>query len=609
MTYSFSDTNRSFVRYIKEVQWGQTPATGTSRVASMTSHNLTTKKNTTISNTIRRDRLVQDIIATEIMSDGGINFEFSAGAIDDYLEAFMMGTWTRPMTFDSVVGSALAWTANNIITITSATDYSTTFLAGRRIKTEGFVNPTNNLFTSISSISFASGVTTITVTTTSGVVEAGSIKAKLQDANDVIILNSTAIRSGTSGASSFDSNSGNAFASAIAAGQLAAGQKIHVEGLGYETGTFTIASGGVVAATTFTISDGTSSYAFTAGTDFTQGVSGTTAAAALAVAVNNARVNGIGAGAGLSAVFPKIKATASAGTLTLVNLNGTGGSLAKFEPTGTNVTVTAFSGGNLTQHGVYTITSLNSDQLFVTPAPATNANGGSLAVTIRGSMLRNPLPANIIPQSFTLESGYDDVSKYITSDGQRVQDFTLDVNAAAIVTGAIAFMGRATITQNTDVLGLAPYVALQNQGTEIMNATTDVGAVTKNGAALSTAVKQIKIDGKAMLRNQMAVGSKYPVGIGTGRFELTGSIQAYFDTFELFANFLNHDTVSLNFSLTDTAGLSYYWGIPAVKLTADPIHAKGIDQDVMEEITFSALRDPVTQTMMQIDRFSSLLPV
>ena len=39
--------------------------------------------------------------------------------------------------------------------------------------------------------------------------------------------------------------------------------------------------------------------------------------------------------------------------------------------------------------------------------------------------------------------------------------------------------------------------ALDIVGAEIMNATTDVGSITKNGVALSTAVKQIKIDAKA----------------------------------------------------------------------------------------------------------------
>ena len=142
-----------------------------------------------------------------------------------------------------------------------------------------------------------------------------------------------------------------------------------------------------------------------------------------------------------------------------------------------------------------------------------------------------------------------------------------------------------------------------------MNATTDVGYVEKDGVALTTAIKQIKLDGKAQLRNQMAVSSKFPVGIGTGRFELTGSMQAYFSDLDLYNDFLNHTTVSLGWDFEDSTGNTYYFTVPAVKVTADPVNAKGIDQDVMEDITFEAFRDVVTECMIQIDRFSSLLPL
>ena len=605
MTYNFADTNRSFVRKVKEVQWGSTPTSGNTRVMSITSHNLTTKKNTVVSNTIRADRLVQDVILTEMMSDGGINFEFSAGAIDDELEAFVLGQWTRPMTLDFVTGVQIAWTGASTITITNAKDYSKVFTAGRRIKVTDFITPSNNGFFSISTITFASGVTTITVSASSGTAEAGNIATRLEDANDVIILADTAMQADATGGGFKHTG---AFSSAIAAGQIVAGQRIHVEGLGYEVGSIAFAAV-CVALTSVTVSDGLANYTFVAGTDFAVGATAANSATNLAKAINTSRVLGLGS---ITAPTASVNcyATASGSSVSIKNLNGTGGSLSKFEPSsGTNLTVTAFSGGDATQHGLYTVVSVTADEVFTSPVPTVNLNAGSLPVTIRGSMLRNPLATNIVPQSFSLEAGYQDAGKYVISDGQRVQDFSLNINAGQIVTGSLNYMGRATTVQTADTLGNAPYVAQDVQGTEIMNATVDVGQLQQNGSTLSTAIKEIKIDGKAQLRNQMAVGSKFPVGIGTGRFELSGSFNAYFQDFTQFNHFLNHDTVSLSFYLQDTKGLTYFWTIPALKLKADPIHSKGIDQDVMEEITWEALRDPVTQTEIQIDRFSSLLAV
>jgi hypothetical protein len=602
----FSDTNRSNLRYLLESQWGQTPTSGTTRILRMTSHSLSTKKSTTMSNEIRADRMVSSVIETEMMSDGGINFEFSAGTYDDLFQAFVLGTWTRPCTFDQWTGSILAWTANNTIQITGA-DYTGYLTVGRRMTTRGWVNPSNNGFWQIASASVSGNVTTVTFTETSGVIEAGGVSAFLSDANDIIVLLNTSIRSGTSGAATFDSNGTNAFASAIAAGQLNVGQRIHVEGLGYETGTV-VFSAAATAGLTITVSDGVNVVPFVAGTDFAVGSSGTTVAANLAAAVNAARVNGKLVGA--STLYPQVYATASSGTVTFKDLNVTGGSLSKAADTGSVATVTNFASGVTSERGVFTITSVSSDVIGVTPAPGTNANAGTIPVTIRGSMLRNPGNyANIIPQSFSIEAGYTDVGLYFMQNGLRVNDFTLDVQASNIVTGTFNFMGKQTSTLNATQFGATPYIPLGQTNTESLNATTDVGSLTKNGVPLTTAVKQIKIDAKATLRNQMAVGSKFPVGIGTGRFTLSLTAQAYFATFDLYNTFLNHQTVAMEFSFQDDFGYTYFFTVPAMKLTADPIEAKGIDQDVMEELTFEAQIDPASDCMLQLDRFSSLLPV
>jgi len=156
---------------------------------------------------------------------------------------------------------------------------------------------------------------------------------------------------------------------------------------------------------------------------------------------------------------------------------------------------------------------------------------------------------------------------------------------------------------------LAPYVPLETTATEVMNSTTNVGNLTKNGAVLSTAVQSITLEGDASLRSQNAVGSKYARGIGTGRFQLTGTITAYFETLELYNHFLDHDTISIGFDFNDLDGNVYFYTIPALKLTADPISPTGIDEDIMEELEWSALRDPQTACQLQIDRFSSVFPV
>lgn len=601
---TFADSNRASIRYIPESisAWGETPATGRSRLMRFTSSTLTGTKETTVSEELRADRMVSSVPEVQAGSEGEINFELSAGSQDDFLQAFLLGFWTRPMTFDYFKGLNVSWSANNTIRITGG-DYTGYFDVGRRIKTEGFKTATNNGYFQIASASVVGLNTEIVVTTTTSVIEAASSSTKVLDANDVIVMNNNALRLGTAGASTIDSNGGNAFASAIAAGQIVFGQKLFID-LPVSTVTFdsyTVTFTGPGAnGDTIIVNDGKNIKTFEAGKDYTTGATLADTAGNFAAAVQAARASG----------DLEVKASVAAGVVTVFVLtNSAASAIVDSVDANTEIAVGAKAAATApTARGFYTVIALADDVLTVSPQIPTVATPG--VVSIKGSMLRNPGDvADITPQSFTLQQSFNDVDKHFIQDGMRVGTYSLDVSTGAIVTGSMAFQGKETNVLATDKLGLAPYVALETTATEVMNATTNVGNLTKNGVVLSTAVQSITLEGDASLRNQNAVGSKYARGIGTGRFNLTGTITAYFETLELYNHFLDHDTISIGFDFNDLDGNVYFYTIPALKLTSDPISPTGIDEDVMEELEFSALRDPQTACMLQIDRFSSVFPV
>lgn len=616
MVNIFADSNRARMRYIKESdsQWGETPATGVTRELRYTGSTLNAQKDTAVSEEIRADRMVPSYIETGAHSSGEINIEFSAGSHDDFMEGFAYGAWTRPMTFDFAKGSGVSWGATSKVYI-SGVDLSNYFTSGRRIRVSGFVNPTNNDYFQISAITYNSGAdrTEITVTTTVGVIEAGSAYTQIADANDVIVLKSTAIRSGTSGAATFDSNGGNAFASAIAAGQIGAGQRLYVDGLGYEVGTVTVIAPGtalVAAGATLTIDDGVNDpttlqfggspvpgnvMVVASATDET------VTAANITAAINGLRPSGV----------LNVRAKVAAGVVTLTNLNATGGSITKAGDTNSAFTVVNFAGGVASEHGFFTIISATDDVLTVNPAPATNANSGSLPVTIKGSMLRNPSNANdIVPHSFSFETGFEDVGEYFTADGQRIGTWALNISAGAILTGSFGLQGRAMARATSTALGdSGSYTVLDTTATPVANATVNVGTIYKNGTPLSTALKTISFSGNNNLRDQMAVGSKFAVGIGAGRIEFTGNVEAYFSDGDLWENFINHDFVSLNFGMTDVSSNHYEFTFPNVCFSTDAVNPAGGNQDVMENMQWMAMRDAATNCMFQVDRFSCILPV
>jgi len=596
---AFADSNRVSLRYIIESPsaWGVTPASGVVREIRLTSSSLAASKETVTSDELRADRMVSSVVEVSAMSGGDINFEYSAGSQDDFLQQFVLGAWTRPMGFDQWRGNVLSWVDGTTFRISGA-DYTDYFTADRRIKTEGFGDSRNNGYFEIASVAFSGGNTNITIdaATPAPVAEAGGANARLFDANDVIVLNST----GISAVASTNTIAGTGlFAAARAAGQLNAGQKIFVNGLGYAVGSILFDE--VATDVEIEIDDGVNTpISYTAGVDYVVGASASDSAAALAAAIR----------ASVAADLLNLKVTVATDTVTLVNLNSVAGSITEVADADGNTTVTDFTGASPTARGFFTILSVTDDAIVTVEDITADAASGQ-PVTIKGSMLRNPgNVAAIVAQSMSVATSFNDVDKHLLQDGLRNGSFSMEVASGSIVTGTISMQGRATTSHSsTPFLEGGSYVNLQAPATEVMNATTNVGNLTKDGSALATALQSISLEGDASLRNQMAVGSKFPRGIGTGRFSLTGTIQAYFENFDLYDQFIAHETVSLGFSFTDIDTNTYFWTLPAIKITSDPVAPGGIDQDVMEQLEFTAFRDAATACMLQVDRFSSVVPV
>jgi len=595
---SFADSNRVSLRYIVEnpAAWGQTPASGVVRELRLTSSSLAASKETVTSDELRADRMVSSVVEVSATSGGDVNFEYSAGSQDDFIQQFVLGQWSRPMGFDQWKGATLSWVDSNTIRISGA-DYSTYFTVGRRIKTEGFANPNNNGYFEVSAVAFAGGNTNIDITGAAGtpVAEAGTAAARLFDANDVIVLNNATVEA-TASTNSFDGT--GVFTSAIAAGQLKAGQKIHVNGLGYATGEILFDE--VATTVSIEVDDGVNdpiTYTFGGGAgELTPGADADDSAEALAAAIL----------ADVVAGNLNLKVSVATDTVTLVNMNDVNGSITEIADDDDNTTITDFTGASPTARGFFTVASANNDSVVVVEEIAADAAAG-LPVTVKGSMLRNPGDvAAIQAQSTSIATSFNDVDKHLIQDGLRVGSWKMDVSSGAVVTGSFTFQGRETRRSLTDDAFLVggSYVNLQAPATEVMNATTNVGSLTKNGVELATALQSIALEGDASLRNQMAVGSKFPRGIGTGRFQLTGTLTAYFENFAMYEAFIDHDTVSIGWSFTDLDGNTYFYTLPAIKITSDPVAPGGIDQDIMETMEFSAFRDQATACMIQIDRFS-----
>lgn len=596
VTINSAESNRAQLLYLAEASWGTTPGSGTVKTMRMLNSSISVTKDTKMSDEIRADRMVPAIIETAASTGGDVKFEVAAGSFDDFMQAFLLGAWTKSMNWFQVKGTSVTITGANEVTIVGA-DWTDWLADNQWLKLEGFLTVGNNIYVSINGApSFSGGNTVITVDQTL-TTEAGSAYTRVFDAGDVLTVATTVTF--TSG-NTVDGGGANAF------GSVKVGQKVYLEGLGKETGTIQAIATDPAEGDTIIVSDGVDTVTFEIRTDSSLVVPGNVHVA-LSGTPNTLAAS---IGAAIMDQFRKkefmISCTVSTDTVTLTNHRRTGGSISSASG---GITETNFSGGSATKGGFYTVASVVDNDTFTTVETLTaDANAGSAKVIVKGSHVRNPgTVSDITKQSFSMETGFTDVAKYFGHDGLRVGSFDFNVQTGEILNMGFSFKGRETTAEPSGtVLGdTGTYTVLPATATEPLNATSNVGTIYKDGVALDLAVMSIKIQGDANLREQRAVGEKFPAGIGYGRFALKGTIEVYFEDFTMFNSFLDHDTVSLEFDVTDTDNQTYWFKVPALKISADPISPPGIDKDVMEPMEFMAFRDASLQTMFMVTRFSS----
>lgn len=87
-----SDASRAQLYYVEEAAWGTTPASAL-KALRMTGESLKQATDTTVSNEIRSDRQVPDVVRVGARAEGDVNFELSYGTFDELLEGALMSDW------------------------------------------------------------------------------------------------------------------------------------------------------------------------------------------------------------------------------------------------------------------------------------------------------------------------------------------------------------------------------------------------------------------------------------------------------------------------------------------------------------------------------------
>tara|TARA_R110000782_G_C14795253_1_gene411293 strand:+ start:763 stop:1941 length:1179 start_codon:yes stop_codon:yes gene_type:complete len=190
--------------------------------------------------------------------------------------------------------------------------------------------------------------------------------------------------------------------------------------------------------------------------------------------------------------------------------------------------------------------------------------------------------------------------------GMLCDTLSLTISASEVVTGSAQFIGQTAALGTATIDQDAAYTAAPDS--DIVNGTNNFGNLTYKGLAASEKFMSINLDLANNLRGKRALGTEGNFDVGTGTFQVTGSINAYFLDNDWLTDVQNHNDFALEFSITDPDGNAMYFWLPRCKFNSgDPV-IEGINSDVMIDAPFTAIRDDSNATNTGITLAVDFIP-
>lgn len=234
----------------------------------------------------------------------------------------------------------------------------------------------------------------------------------------------------------------------------------------------------------------------------------------------------------------------------------------------------------------------------ISPVGVMAEAGTANAYLFRGVDIKN----GTSPQWFNFNSinyGDDGSALGKIRTGARVGQtaFSFDANNIASATHTLMYMSE--IVQNSD-----PNTSDITITSPALSARANVAMISVGAAALSgmAAVKTLTLTVNNNLRAQTGLGSYGLVGIGDGTFTVTGNLSAYFQTQGLYQTYMAGGYFPIHWGIGKNGGYLFF-SLPKCKMTSAQNSAKGLNQDLTNDIAFQAQQADTGAYTMQMSYF------
>ena len=254
-----------------------------------------------------------------------------------------------------------------------------------------------------------------------------------------------------------------------------------------------------------------------------------------------------------------------------------------------------------------TVLTVDKDNYTLTAEVGSSAH-------VNACLIKNPADASSsVKKSYYIEKAMEDLDtpQYISYSGCMVNSMSISAQASSILTGSFDFMGKTSTIGTTTGSVTAKTNAY---GGNILNSVSHVGDIRiglagASGANINVAsgsgvyFQSLDFTLSNNLRGIQAIGQSGNIDVSPGQLTVTGNMNTFFQDDTMYSRFVDGSEFSLSYQVLDTDGEGYVFYFPRVAVSASTMSAGGSDQDLIENMTWSALMDPTTSTSLQINRF------
>ncbi len=252
------------------------------------------------------------------------------------------------------------------------------------------------------------------------------------------------------------------------------------------------------------------------------------------------------------------------------------------------------SAGNNGWHKIESVTS-GVEIVLTTGSTAladeTLGSGG----TIDGKYIRN----GVTTSSYTIEKLLNDstVPTYFRFAGCEVSSMEMTFESGSILSAAFGFIGRSGDVSESGVAG-ATY---NNPSTNaLLDSVNSLGTIREDDSASTSSFQSLSLSLDNNSRGQEAIGTLGYVGVAHGSVTITGSTVIYFESKSTFDKYVAGTPFSISFILSSDDG-DMVVTIPQAKFSTMTVLSSAINTDVLANAEFTAIIDPATASMLQLD--------